>query len=81
MRSANDWAMTISRSIHSGFYRRCPPEGPVLVRGVDSIDVSALSTEFFSVSHSKYADDNQLLGDVGVLYVRASARRTCEPPF
>ena len=62
--SANDWAMTISRSIHSGFYRAgdVPPEGPVLVRGVDSIDVSALSTEFFSVSHSKYADDNQLVG-------------------
>ena len=38
--------------------------GPVVVAGVDTIDVSALSTEYLSLNHSTYAEKTGLLRDI-----------------
>jgi len=75
--SARDEAMIVSRRIHSGLPRAgdVPPEGPVVLRGLDTIDATALSTEVFSTSHSKYAEDTSLLKDIGLLM-----RNAMRPP-
>ena len=45
-----------------------PATGPVVVTGVDSIDVSAASTDFFSLNHSTFADRAQLLDDMRLIF-------------
>jgi esterase/lipase superfamily enzyme len=67
--SSRDEAMLASRNLHSGLPRAgdVPADGPVVVRGVDTIDVSGLSTELFAASHNKYAEDMLLLKDIGAL--------------
>jgi hypothetical protein len=61
--------MLASRNLHSGLPRAgdVPADGPVVVPGVDTIDVSGLSTELFASSHNKYAEDTLLLKDIGAL--------------
>jgi hypothetical protein len=44
-----------------------PPTGPTLAAGVDTIDVIAAGTEVFALNHSGYAENNDLLNDVGTL--------------
>ena len=75
--SSRDEAMLASRRLHSGIPRAgdVPSEGPVVVRGVDTIDVSGLSTELFTASHSKYAEDTLLLKEIGALL-----RKGVRPP-
>lgn len=41
--------------------------GPVLVNGLDSLDVSDISTAIFSLNHSEYADKKELLNDMSAL--------------
>mgnify|MGYP003693549105 CR=1 FL=1 len=38
--------------------------GPIVVGGVDTIDVSALSTEYLALNHSSYAEKTGLLKDI-----------------
>ena len=44
--------------------RRAGGLGPIIVGGVDTIDVSALSTEYFALNHSSYAEKTGLLKDI-----------------
>jgi len=44
-----------------------PPEGPIIVPGVDTIDVTAIHTELFSLNHSGYAEKTELLNDIQLL--------------
>ena len=66
--SANDRALQISRGIW-GSYRAgdVSPSGPTLAAGVETIDVTAASTDVFALNHSGYAENNDLLKDVGAL--------------
>lgn len=66
--SSNDRALQISRGIW-GSYRAgdVPPAGPLLADGVDTIDVTAASTDVFDLNHSGYAESNDILRDVGAL--------------
>ncbi len=66
--SSNDLALQASRRVW-GSYRAgdVPPSGPMLVAGVDTIDVTKASTEVFALNHSGYAQNSDLLGDVGAL--------------
>ena len=38
--------------------------GPIVANGIDSFDVSVLSTDIFALNHSSYADTRELLEDV-----------------
>ena len=57
--------MTVSRKVN-----QLPRAGdlvggiPVLVKDLDSIDVSAVSTGIFALNHSAYADKKELLNDM-----------------
>src|SRR5262245_875642 len=65
--SSNDVALGISRRFAGGVPRAGDVPaglGPIVVGGVDTIDVSALSTEYLSLNHSSYAEKTGLLTDI-----------------
>ncbi len=66
--ASNDRALIISRN----FWQNpragdVPAAGPMIVPGVDTIDVTAASTDVFALNHSGYAENNDLLQDIGKL--------------
>jgi esterase/lipase superfamily enzyme len=66
--AANDRALLASRNFW-GHYRAgdVPATGPLVVLGVDSIDVSAATTDVFALNHSDYAQNNDLMTDIAKL--------------
>jgi esterase/lipase superfamily enzyme len=82
--SSNDRALEASKRFWGGVPRAGDMAGgtPVLVAGIDTIDISALSTDFLSLNHSSYAEHRQLLGDLRSL-LKDGARPTQkrEPPL
>ncbi len=66
--SSNDRAMKASRA-YAGEPRAgdISENGPVIVNGVDTIDVSAMSMAILGLNHSTYAERSELLADIGRL--------------
>jgi len=69
MAASNDIALGISRRFWGGVPRAgdVPTGGPIVVAGVDTIDITSLSTETFSLNHSGFAQKSLLLGDIQAL--------------
>lgn len=67
--SGNDRALAVSRSFNGGIPRAgdVPETGPMIVQGVDTIDVTAASTDSLGLNHSSYAENNGLLKDIAEL--------------
>jgi esterase/lipase superfamily enzyme len=67
--SANDRAMAAARRVAGGIPRAgdVPAEGPILIDGIDTIDVSQTSTDYLALNHSTYAEKSALLNDIGLL--------------
>jgi esterase/lipase superfamily enzyme len=67
--SANDRAMSAARRVAGGVPRAgdVPPEGPIVVSGIDTIDVTRTSTDVLALNHSTYAEKSALLNDIGLL--------------
>jgi esterase/lipase superfamily enzyme len=67
--SANDRAMRASRQFAGGVPRAgdVPAEGPVILPGIDTIDVTATSTDLLALNHSVYAEKSALLNDIGLI--------------
>lgn len=67
--SSNDKAMQVARRVAGGIPRAgdVAAEGPVVMQGIDTIDVSATSTEYLALNHSSYAESSALLNDIGLL--------------
>jgi esterase/lipase superfamily enzyme len=67
--SANDRAMSASRQFAGGVPRAgdVPADGPVIVPGIDTIDVTGTSTDLLALNHSTYAERSALLNDIGLL--------------
>jgi esterase/lipase superfamily enzyme len=67
--SARDRAMSASRRFAGGVPRAgdVPPEGPVIIAGIDTIDVTSTSTDLLALNHSTYAEKSALLNDIGLL--------------
>ncbi|MEO0620094.1 MAG: hypothetical protein AAFZ01_12560, partial [Pseudomonadota bacterium] len=56
-----------------------PEDGPVVINGVDTIDVSATQQGFLSVNHNTFAEASELVKDIRKLFlsgIRPPARRT-----
>jgi esterase/lipase superfamily enzyme len=66
--SSNDRALLVSRNFW-GNYRAgdVPAAGPLVLAGIDTIDVTDASTDAFAINHSGYAQNNKLLQDIGKL--------------
>jgi hypothetical protein len=43
-------------------------DGPIVLPGLDSIDVSALGAELFGLNHSVFATDRSLIDDIGRIF-------------
>jgi esterase/lipase superfamily enzyme len=67
--ASNDRAMTASRTVASGAVRAgdVPPEGPLVLSGIDTIDVSATANASIATNHSLYAERDALMKDIGIL--------------
>ena len=69
--SSSDKALLASRTVAGGMARAgdvpAPPSTPLVMAGIDTIDVTATSTEFFGLNHSGFAEKVALLKDLGVL--------------
>ena len=78
--SANDRALMLSGKMRRDYPRAgdVPPVGPVIVSEADTIDVSAISDDIFSLNHAYFADRRELLNDMGLLMqfgIRPPTRR------
>ena len=80
--SANDRAMAASRRVAGGVPRAgdVPAEGPIVIAGIDTIDVTQTSTDMLALNHSSYAEKGALLNDIGLLAAdRRAAARAAHP--
>ncbi len=68
--SANDLAMKAAREVYRGVYRAgdVPPDGPIVVPGVDTIDITAIGMDVLAIGHSEYAERRELLNDLALLF-------------
>jgi esterase/lipase superfamily enzyme len=66
--SSNDFAMKAAREAHHGVPRAgdVPTSGPVIVRGVYTIDVSNISTDILG-GHADYVERKELLNDIALI--------------
>jgi esterase/lipase superfamily enzyme len=64
--ASNDRALNASMRLAGGVPRAgdVPPGGPLVMSGIDTIDVTATSTDFFALNHSGYAEKSALLSDI-----------------
>jgi esterase/lipase superfamily enzyme len=67
--SSNDRAMAAARRVAGGIPRAgdVPADGPIVLSGIDTIDVSQTSTDYLALNHSSYAEKGALLDDIGRL--------------
>ncbi|MEX0312371.1 MAG: alpha/beta hydrolase, partial [Tateyamaria sp.] len=67
--ASTDLALLASKSLRKDYMRLgdVGDDGPVVVAGIDSIDVSAVGTELFSLNHNIYARNRGVLDDLGRL--------------
>jgi esterase/lipase superfamily enzyme len=67
--ASNDRALEASKRFWGGVPRAgdVPVQGPVVVAGIDTIDITALSTEVLSLNHNGYAQKHQLIDDLRTL--------------
>ena len=67
--AGNDLALDVSRRFWGGIPRAgdVPPGGPLVTEGVDTIDITGVSTELFALNHSGYAEKMALLSDIQLL--------------
>ena len=86
--SSRDWALSLSRRFHRGQPRVgeiIEGSPPIVIKGVDSIDISQITNCYFCSGHNEFADQKELLGDIGRLLrngIRPPDRRapgTIEP--
>jgi esterase/lipase superfamily enzyme/tetratricopeptide (TPR) repeat protein len=66
--ASNDRALIVSRNFW-GHTRAgdVPAGGPLVLPGIDTIDVTAASTDVFALNHSEYAQNTKVLEDIGEL--------------
>ena len=73
--SARDRALEASRFVAGNKPRAgdVPDGGPVIVAGIDTIDITQVSTDYLALHHSGYAEHSDLLTDIGQI-IRAGTR-------
>ena len=68
--ASNDRALDASRVVAGNQFRAgdVSSDGPVIVAGIDSIDITSLTTGYLSLGHSGYAERTELLTDLSKLF-------------
>lgn len=67
---ARDKSLILSRSLRDNFARAgdVPPGGPVAAEGIDTIDITAAGSALFSLNHLIWAEQPEVLADLGRLF-------------
>jgi esterase/lipase superfamily enzyme len=67
--SSADRALTASKRIAGKIARAgdVPASGPILVDGVDTIDVTAIGAEMFGLGHDPFASTRSVLNDIAII--------------
>ena len=73
--ASNDRALIASRRFWGGVPRAgdVPTTGPIVLPGIDTIDVTGINTDIWSLNHSGYAETTALLDDIQQL-IRTGTR-------
>lgn len=68
----SDKALMLAREIRDDHWRAgdVPHTGPIVVDGIESIDITAVGSDPFSLNHSVYAEDHGLLKDLGLIMLQ-----------
>jgi len=66
--SANDIAMKASGALAQG--PRAGDVPPVIIAGIDAIDVTSIGTDFLGLNHSRYAENVALLNDIKLILMK-----------
>ena len=76
----NDTALAVSRSVNGGSRAGdIPAAGPLILPGVDTLDVTSVSTDGLGINHSGYAENNKLLKDIELLVSSGAPPMVREP--
>ena len=83
--SSTDMALIVSRRMRGDYPRAgdVPDLGPVVLDGIDTIDISRIPSELFSLQHNKYAGRKELLADMRAIFktgLRAPIRNKALKP-
>jgi esterase/lipase superfamily enzyme len=67
--SSADRALAASKRLAGNIARAgdVPTSGPILVDGIDTIDVTAIGAEMFGLGHGSFASTRSILNDVGLV--------------
>lgn len=67
--ASNDRALNVSRRFNGGVPRAgdVPATGPMILPGIDTIDVTGAGLDGLYLNHSSYAENNALLADIGLI--------------
>jgi len=70
--SAADKALMVSKLKAGGVPRAgdVPAEGPLLIPGFDTIDVTAVGEDMFALNHGTFSSDRSVLDDLGRIIIR-----------
>jgi len=70
--SSNDRALVASRSLAGGIPRAgdVGESGPILLPGLESIDMSAMGDEMFGLNHNTFAANRSLIDDLFILLTK-----------
>jgi len=81
--SQGDRALVASRRFHNNQPRAgetLVPPGPAVAKGIDTIDVTAISTDAFW-GHDKYADSAEVLSDIAAVFIKGEPPPKRSPKF
>jgi len=67
--SSADRALAASKTIAGNIARAgdVPASGPILINGVDTIDVTAIGAELFGLGHGPFASTRSILNDIALV--------------
>jgi esterase/lipase superfamily enzyme len=67
--SANDLAIRASRLLHRDSPRAgdVSHEDPLIITGIDTLDISSVDTAALGTTHAAYAESRELVNDIGLL--------------
>jgi len=67
--SSSDKALAVSKLVAGGIPRAgdVPPGGPIVLPGLETLDVSALGEEMFGLNHNTFAQTRPLIDDIQLI--------------
>jgi esterase/lipase superfamily enzyme len=67
--SSADKALALSKTLAGGIPRAgdVPPDGPIIIPNIESIDATPIGDDIFGLNHSTFSQARSILNDLGIL--------------